>query len=121
MCRPSPETMPSVAVRSRLNGLPIAITLSPTASALESPNCSGRTPFGTSWDEIFRTARSLDGSVPITLASDAAASVPKRTLTMSLPSTTCPFVTSVPCLSIRNAVPAPVEVLTETTAGLAAA
>jgi hypothetical protein len=30
MWRPSPETMPPVAVRSRSNGLPMAITESPT-------------------------------------------------------------------------------------------
>ena len=39
--------MPSVAVRSRPNGLPIAIATSPTLTPHESANCSGLTPAGT--------------------------------------------------------------------------
>ena len=100
--------------------MPIAITLSPTATLLESANWSGLTPCGTSAGWILRTARSLDGSLPSTLASIDAVWVPKRTLAWLLEPTTWPLVTSVPLRSIRNAVPDPSAVRTETTAGLAA-
>ena len=36
--RPTALTMPAVTVFGRPNGLPIAITLSPTCTALESPS-----------------------------------------------------------------------------------
>ena len=39
--RPTALMMPAVTVLGRPNGLPIAITLSPTCTALESPNGSG--------------------------------------------------------------------------------
>ena len=75
--------MPSVAVRSRPNGLPIAIAVSPTCDAGASRRtaaawrCVGALP-----GSIVTTARSLDGSAPSTCAVDAARRpAPKRTTT----------------------------------------
>ena len=50
-------TMPSVTVRSRPSGLPMAKTLSPTAIVSESPN-EIRANFGASLSSIFNSARS---------------------------------------------------------------
>src|SRR5437667_3248778 len=64
--RCSALTMPEVTVSWRPNGLPMATTLSPTATLLESPSVNGkRTDDGAS---TFRTARSVDASVPTTWA-----------------------------------------------------
>ena len=46
MRRPRPDTMPSVAVRSSPNGLPIAIAVSPIWTLRESANGSGLADFG---------------------------------------------------------------------------
>ena len=95
---PMPETMPSVAVRSRPKGLPIAIATSPTRTLRESASRSGFTPFGASCRSRCYTARSLDGSVPSTVRRrSSCVSGPKRTSTWSLAPTTWAFVTSVPC------------------------
>ncbi len=60
-------TMPLVTVPSSPNGLPRATTPSPTLSCVESPSSSGfRTDAGAS---TLMTARSVDGSVPTTVAS----------------------------------------------------
>jgi hypothetical protein len=59
-------TIPAVTVRSRPNGLPIATTGSPTCIESESPSCSGVRALELA--SIFRTARSLEGSVPSTVA-----------------------------------------------------
>jgi hypothetical protein len=64
--RCSALTIPDVTVPSSPNGLPMATTWSPTTSLLESPSESG-----TSCDtgaSTFRTARSVEASVPTTLA-----------------------------------------------------
>ena len=62
--RPSALTMPLVTVWPTPNGLPIASTLSPTSSWSELPS----TITGSLSSVIFSTARSVSGSVPITLA-----------------------------------------------------
>jgi hypothetical protein len=59
-------TMPAVTVRSSPNGLPIATTESPTLIWSESPSGSGVS--ARELASIFKTARSLDGSVPTTAA-----------------------------------------------------
>jgi len=59
-------TIPDVTVRSSPNGLPIATTPSPTASALESPSASGVSfEAGAS---MCKTAMSVEMSVPTTVA-----------------------------------------------------
>ena len=65
--RCSAETTPVVSVRSRPNGLPIAIVGSPTWTSLESPSVSGVSlrPLGST----FSSARSVEESLPTTLAS----------------------------------------------------
>ena len=83
-------TMPLVAVPSSPKGLPSATTPSPTLSWVESPSLSGvRIEAGAS---TSMTARSVDGSVPTTVASYVEPSQ-KRTETSSAPSTTWSFVT----------------------------
>ena len=58
--------MPAVTVRSRPNGLPIATTGSPTRIVSELPSCSGVS--ARELASTLRTARSLDGSEPTTVA-----------------------------------------------------
>ena len=48
--------MPAVTVPPRPNGLPIAITQSPTLALSESPNLTG---VKVSFDSIFKTAMSI--------------------------------------------------------------
>jgi hypothetical protein len=114
-----PETMPSVAVRSSPKGLPIAIAVSPTRTWRESANCSGLALRGALPGSIFTTARSLDGSAPLTWPSMLRPSGPNFTTTRSALPTTCALVTSVPSRSMRKPVPEPTSVRIETTAGLA--
>jgi len=122
MLRPIAETIPSVAVRSSPNGLPIAIAMSPTRTLRESAKRSGLTPWGIAEAGMLSTARSLEGSDPSTSASIDLPSRPNLTTTEWLFATTCWLVTSVPFLSTRNAVPESraATLRTETTAGLAA-
>ncbi len=63
--RPSALTMPLVTVCPTPNGLPMASTWSPISRASELPNVIT----GRSVNSIFRMARSVSGSVPITLAA----------------------------------------------------
>ena len=59
--------MPLVTVPSSPNGLPMATTGSPTATALDFPSVSGwRREVGAS---TFSTATSVEGSLPTTSAS----------------------------------------------------
>ena len=59
--------MPAVTVSSRPNGLPIATTAVADLTCVESPSASGwSTEAGAS---TLITARSVDGSVPTTVAS----------------------------------------------------
>ena len=81
--RPSAETMPLVTVWPTPNGLPMASTWSPTCSASELPSVMA----GSLSSVIFSTARSLSGSVPITLAVVRRASG-STTSMASAPSTT---------------------------------
>ena len=66
ICRWSALTMPLVTVSSRPNGLPIATTPSPTASFPELPSASGVSTDGGA--STSSTARSVEASVPTTLA-----------------------------------------------------
>ncbi len=64
------DTTPVVSVRSRPNGLPMAIVGSPTCTSLDDPSVSGRRsrPSGST----FSTARSVDGSLAEHLGVDDA-------------------------------------------------
>ena len=64
--RPSALTTPVVSVSSRPNGFPIANTFCPTCSPLLVPTRIGGSFSGGA--EILRTARSLSGSTPTTVA-----------------------------------------------------
>jgi len=89
-------TIPDVTVSCSPNGEPIATTPSPTCSAPESPSVSGwRIELGAS---IFTTARSVDGSVPTTVALYVA---PPSNLTEMpvAPATTWSFVITWPFVS----------------------
>ena len=87
--RCSALTMPVVTVWSSPNGLPIAITPSPTSTAEESASSSGLSADAGASTSI--TARSVDGSVPTTLA-EYVLPFANLTETDSAPSTTCWFV-----------------------------
>ena len=60
------EIIPDVTVPPNPNGFPIAITQSPTLAVSESPNLTGKK---LSFDFIFKTAMSDNGSAPIISAS----------------------------------------------------
>ena len=81
--RPSALTMPQVTVWPTPNGLPIASTTSPTCSASELPSVMT----GSLSSAIFSTARSVSGSVPITLARASRPSLSCTSIS-SAPSTT---------------------------------
>ena len=66
ICRCRALTIPLVTVPSSPNGLPTAITPSPTASELELPRVSGCS--FASGASTVSTARSVDASVPTTSA-----------------------------------------------------
>ena len=66
--------MPVVTVPSRPNGLPIAIAASPGRRLFEDASLSGCTPPSTLPGSISSTARSLDGSLPTSLAAIAIGS-----------------------------------------------
>ena len=59
------EIIPAVTVPPNPNGFPIAITQSPTRPLSQSPKLTGE---NYSSDSIFKTAKSIYGSLPITLA-----------------------------------------------------
>ena len=67
-CAAAAETTPVVSVRSRPNGLPIAIVGSPTCTSCESPSASGLRsgPSGST----LSSARSVEASRPTTFAVD---------------------------------------------------
>ena len=64
--------MPVVIEPSNPNGFPIATTWSPTLSCDEFPRINGAgvkgLPLPVKFSTIFRTAKSLEGSVPVILA-----------------------------------------------------
>ena len=64
MTRPVPLMMPTVTVWSSPNGFPIAITGSATLRLLEAPSGMLGSPLAS----IFRSARSVSGSLPTSLA-----------------------------------------------------
>ena len=69
---------------------------------------------------MLSTARSLDTSVPITAASSEVPSGAEAHNHAAVAvATTCALVTILPSVPIRNPVPEPSLVLTDTTAGLA--
>jgi hypothetical protein len=88
--------IPSVRVSSRPYGLPIATTVWPTWSALESPSSIGCRIEGGAFTLI--TATSVDGSVPTTLPLYVAP-FQNRTEIEFEPSTTCSLVMMCPELS----------------------
>ena len=83
--RPFALMMPEVTVKVRFSpsGLPTASTHSPTRAASLSPSGAGVRLSAS----ILRTARSVPGSVPTTLALNSRRSS-SRTVTWSEPSTT---------------------------------
>ena len=97
------EITPVVSVRSRSKGLPIAYTGSPTWTPAESPSISGFSarPSGCTRS----TARSLEGSLPTTLALTVFP-FSRLTVTLMAFSTTCQLVRIVPRRSIT--IPEPV-------------
>ena len=81
--RPSAETIPLVTVWPTPKGLPMASTWSPTCSESELPS----TITGNLSSAIFSTARSVSGSVPITLPVVCRPSLSVTSIS-SAPSTT---------------------------------
>ena len=67
MSRPRAETMPAVTVPPRPNGLPTAITQSPTRGAWAAKLTKGKLS-----PSAFSSARSVLPSMPITLAGSLA-------------------------------------------------
>src|SRR5215467_8735469 len=63
--RPTAETIPLVTLLVRPNGLPIANTMSPTATLLESANLAGLSPEASL---TWITAKSSGGKVPTSVA-----------------------------------------------------
>ena len=78
---PTPLTIPAVIDPESPNGLPIAATSSPTLILDESASGRG-TSFSLGVSFTYRTARSVNGSEPISVA---LYTVPSRNVTSSLP------------------------------------
>ena len=95
-----------VTVRVKPNGLPIAITGSPTWAVSELPSGTGRSL--ALLGSTLSTARSLEGSRPLTWADTKSPFSPKRTFTSLAPSTTWALVRIVPSLPTTK--PEPVAV-----------
>ena len=97
MSRPRADTIPAVTVPPRPNGLPIAITQSPTLNASELPKLTA-----VSFVEPgsnFRTAISVFSSRPTSVASKLS-SFDKNTVICSAFSITWLLVTTIPLLSM---------------------
>src|SRR4051794_26727273 len=103
--RPSAETMPVVTVPERPNGEPIAIAASPGRSELEEASCSGLVSLDSCLGSMASTARSLEGSLPTSLAGIGSPFSPKRTVNLSASSTTWSLVTMWPSVSITKPEP----------------
>ena len=97
--------MPVVTVPERPNGLPMAIAASPGRSELEDASLSGCVPPSTFLGSIESTARSLEGSLPISFASIGWPFSPKRTVKRSASSTTWSLVTMWPAVSMTKPEP----------------
>jgi hypothetical protein len=85
--RPLEDTTPTVTVWSKLKGLPMAHTQSPTRIRSESP----RETVGRPLDSTLRSARSVEGSDPTRRAGSSRLSA-SRTLTRAGPGTRWWFV-----------------------------
>src|SRR5215216_4792622 len=99
MGRPRPLTIPVVTLIPTFNGLPMAMTGSPTPTEFESPSVSGfNASFGAS---TCISATSVEGSCPTT---SAVLRTPSANLTeiSSALSTTCWLVTICPASSTTN-------------------
>src|SRR4051812_17211980 len=103
--RPRADTMPVVTVPERPKGEPMAIAASPGRSDLDEAIESGLVPPSTLPGSIESTARSLEGSLPISLAGIGSPFSPKRTVNLSASSTTWSFVTMWPSVSITKPEP----------------
>src|SRR6266536_1111339 len=99
----SPETTPVVVVRVRPSWLPMAVTLSPTASRSELPSSAGTTTEGSVAGP--RTAMSIAGAAAARVAADVLPSA-KVTWMASAPFTTCRAVRMVPSALTMTPVPA---------------
>ena len=91
------EIIPAVTVPPKPKGLPIATAQSPTLALSESPKLTG---LNWSLASIFKTAISIYGSAPITLALYSLS--PTLTKISSAPEITWLFVTTIPFVSIIN-------------------
>jgi hypothetical protein len=100
--RPSALTMPLVTVCPTPNGLPIASTWSPTCSASELPSVIT----GSRSRLIFRMARSVSGSVPITFARVLRLSFSATSISVA-PSTTWLLVRMKPSWLMMTPLPRP--------------
>src|SRR5215467_14214613 len=94
--RPTADTMPLVTLLVRPNGLPIANTMSPTATLLESANVAGLSPDAS---PTWITARSSGGYAPTSVAFRVFAEPAGETWNVVADPTTCALVTMLPLLS----------------------
>ena len=92
MSRLRADTMPAVTVPPRLNGLPIAITHSPSRSLSESPNFTALSGLS---GLTFSTARSVFWSRPMISALSWVPSL-RMTVTSSASAMTWLLVTTMP-------------------------
>jgi len=95
-------TTPAVTVDSRPKGEPMASTHSPTCSERELPSATT----GRFFASIFKTATSVFGSEPSTLARNSRRSA-SLTMTSLAPRTTCAFVRMTPSGLTMKPDPAP--------------
>src|SRR5215212_3311352 len=99
MGRPTPLTIPVVTLIPTFNGLPMAMTGSPTPTESESPSVSGSS--ASRGASTFMTATSVEGSCPTTSAALRVSST-NLTEMFSASSTTCWLVTMCPASSTTN-------------------
>ena len=95
MSRALAEMMPTVTEPPKPNGLPIAITQSPTLMASELPNFTAGNGF---FGITFNSAMSVLGSRPTTFSTFSLLPSAKLAAISSAPSMTCTFVTIRPSL-----------------------
>src|SRR3954447_11098027 len=103
--RPGAERRRGVTVRERPTGEPMAIAASPGRSELEEASCSGLVSLDSCFGSMASTARSLEGSLPTSLAGIGSPFSPKRTVNLSASSTTWSLVTMWPSVSITKPEP----------------
>src|SRR5215470_16109136 len=100
--RPTADTMPFVTLLVSPSGLPIASTMSPTATLLESANVAGLSPDASL---TWMTARSSGGYAPTSVPCSVLAVPEGVTWKVVAEPTTWAFVTMLPLLS--NTTPEP--------------